>query len=150
LDKILTISDRLTQFIDFLGISERKFSQNVGFSNGLLGAIKKGGSFGMDKLEKILYTYPQLNVNWLLLGTGEMINSDLRPVLRPDLRPEVDPEGISVLNEPVSVYGKAKDDIVALKQRIRDLEMQNLAYLKAFEAMGRAGTAVESSKRNVA
>lgn len=56
---------------------------------------------------------------------------------------------ISLVSEPVASYGNA-NELEQLKKEVERLKAENLAYLKAFEAMGRAGTAVESSKRNVA
>jgi transcriptional regulator with XRE-family HTH domain len=53
----------------------------------------------------------------------------------PDVPSEFNPQQ-NIVNEPIPAYGKAKEEVTALKQRIRDLEMQNLAYLKALEAIG--------------
>jgi phage repressor protein C with HTH and peptisase S24 domain len=93
MDKPSTTQDRLALFISHLGISERKFSESAGLSHGLIGAIKKGTSFGVDKLEKILVIYPDLNVNWLVTGKGSMlvdpnVEVDVDPGLNPRLNPE--------------------------------------------------------------
>jgi hypothetical protein len=65
------IRERIIQFIDYKGISKYKFYQDTGFSNGFL---DKEGAIGSDKCEKISYVYPDINLEWLITGNGEMIN----------------------------------------------------------------------------
>jgi phage repressor protein C with HTH and peptisase S24 domain len=68
------IGNRLTKFASHLNISIRAFEMKSGLSNGLIGkVISKNGSLGIDKVSKILYSFPELNVEWLLTGKGEMI-----------------------------------------------------------------------------
>ena len=70
------IGERITLFINHLNISVRAFEINVGISNGLLGkVIGKKVSLGVDKVSKILYTYPELSSEWLIMGSGSMIKS---------------------------------------------------------------------------
>ena len=65
----MKIVDRIRKIIDYKGISERKFCQEIGVSNGFLGKVSDVGS---AKLMKILDTYPEINPVWLLTGKGEM------------------------------------------------------------------------------
>lgn len=67
-----TIKDRLIKFIRYNGLSMKKFEESVGFSNGYVNNISKG--VGAEKLQKILYVYPELNQQWLLTGESEMLN----------------------------------------------------------------------------
>lgn len=60
----------LLQFLDFKGLSKRSFYNETGLSNGALDA-KKG--IGTDKLVRIAATYPELNINWVVTGLGEML-----------------------------------------------------------------------------
>ncbi len=68
--------DRLMLFIDHLGVSARKFDMSIGASNGYtLRMVKNHASIGSDVIERILKTYPELNVVWLITGDGVMLNS---------------------------------------------------------------------------
>jgi len=58
-------------FLEYLGIGQNKFAQNVGLSAGYVNNL--GESISSRSLNKILNVYPQLNEKWLLTGKGEMI-----------------------------------------------------------------------------
>jgi hypothetical protein len=69
---------RIKQYIDYKGIGIAPFEKSIGMSNASFGkSLKKGGSIGCDKLEKILNTYPDLNPIWVILGKGQMIINEL-------------------------------------------------------------------------
>ncbi len=72
------VVQRLQQFIDIKGISKYRFYQESGLSNGFL---DKGENIGSDKCEKIIYTYPEINIDWLLTGRGSMLKSESVPLM---------------------------------------------------------------------
>ncbi|GIM53721.1 S24 family peptidase [Capnocytophaga cynodegmi] len=75
-----TTVSRIKEFIDYKGLSVRKFEENVGFSNGAFASqYKNNKSIGSDKIENILRFYPEINTEWLLLGKGEMLKSETQP-----------------------------------------------------------------------
>ena len=57
--------------MEYLGIGQNKFAQNVGLSAGYVNNL--GENISSRSLNKILNVYPQLNEKWLLTGKGEMI-----------------------------------------------------------------------------
>lgn len=65
------MKDRLMIFLEYLGIGQNKFAQNVGLSAGYVNNL--GENISSRSLNKILNVYPQLNEKWLLTGKGEMI-----------------------------------------------------------------------------
>lgn len=65
------MKDRLIFFLEYLGIGQNKFAQNVGLSAGYVNNL--GENISSRSLNKILNVYPQLNEKWLLTGKGEMI-----------------------------------------------------------------------------
>ena len=70
------IVERLKEFIDFKHISISAFEKSVGLGNATFSkTLKVGGAIGTDKLEKILNVYPDINVDWLISGEGDMLNS---------------------------------------------------------------------------
>jgi hypothetical protein len=73
---MLKTIDRLMLFIKEAGMSARQFDLSIGASNGYtLRMSKNRASIGSDVIEKILRTYPDLNVVWLLTGEGHMLKS---------------------------------------------------------------------------
>ena len=67
------MKDRLIIFLEYLGIGQNKFAQNVGLSAGYVNNL--GENISSRSLNKILNVYPQLNEKWLLTGKGEMIKT---------------------------------------------------------------------------
>ncbi|SFL44800.1 Phage repressor protein C, contains Cro/C1-type HTH and peptisase s24 domains [Porphyromonadaceae bacterium KH3CP3RA] len=66
--------DRLKEYIDYKGISIKRFEESVGFSNGSFGSqLRNKKTIGVDKLEYILSVYPEINTEWLLTGKGSML-----------------------------------------------------------------------------
>lgn len=76
--------DRLLQFIEYLKKSEgevknaKAFEEKCGLSNGYIANSKKSnGSIGSDMIAKILSPFPQLNVEWLCTGRGDMLKQGM-------------------------------------------------------------------------
>lgn len=67
------IRERILQYIESKNISKYHFYQITGFSNGFL---DKEGSIGSDKCERIIYSFPDLNLEWLITGKGSMLRED--------------------------------------------------------------------------
>lgn len=68
-----TVKHRLISFIKYKGLSQKRFEEQIGASNGFVNNISKG--IGGAKLHSISSQYPELNTAWLLTGKGEMLNS---------------------------------------------------------------------------
>lgn len=72
---------RILLFIrEHLGISVRKFEEACSITNGTIGSIKGQGPTA-SVLSKIADTYPELSMDWLFRGTGEMLNSTPGPTV---------------------------------------------------------------------
>lgn len=66
--------ERLQQFVEYLGISNRKFCKSIGVSPAYIATMVTG--IGREKLRTIKETYPMINIDWLLTGEGDMIIND--------------------------------------------------------------------------
>lgn len=67
-----SVKNRLLDFLKYKGISQSKFEQQCGISNGYVNNIRKGIKNEMfDK--KIAPNFPELSKAWLLLGEGSML-----------------------------------------------------------------------------
>jgi repressor LexA len=112
---------RVTEYIDFKGVSKYKFYKETGLSNGFL---DKGENLGSDKCEKIISHYPDLNAAWLLTGKGDMLvkkKQDVSYSKFEDNNPKytVGKEGLPVI--PIeAIAGFGKGDIQILESEISE------------------------------
>ncbi|WP_418981695.1 S24 family peptidase [Alistipes sp.] len=65
--------ERLRQFIDYKRISKYQFYKKTGLANGYL---DRNGSIGSDKCEIIIEQYPEIRLEWLILGKGAMLHGE--------------------------------------------------------------------------
>lgn len=75
------MNERILQFIVYLGISVSEFERSCNLSNGAVS--KMGDNTRRSTLNKICNVYPQLNIDWLLTGKGDMLNTEQSPSLSP-------------------------------------------------------------------
>ena len=116
---------RIKEFIDFKGLSVRKFEEIVGFSNGAFATqYKNNKSIGSDKIENILCSFPELNPEWLLTGNGEMLKSEETTELI-----KIPP--IEVI-EPIKVEGRSlMPKVIVLEEEDGEKERIPLVPVKA-------------------
>lgn len=108
------IIDRIKQIIDYKHISVRKFCIEIGVSNGFLDKVK---DVGVEKVAKILNTYPEINPEWLVTGKGEMIKQQHSPQL------SIDTSRIDELNEMIDMQRKLIKNLEAEVKRLeKELE----------------------------
>jgi repressor LexA len=102
-------TERLIKYIKYQGDTKYKFYKKTGLSNGFL---DKNRSIGSDKCEIISVCYPDLSLEWLITGNGEMIKPNIEDTLpletvRKTVRFSEETKSIenhTVLNEPEKEY----------------------------------------------
>ena len=68
------MNKRLKQLIDYYGISTRQFEQKISVSNGVIAKVLSANTtLRSDILSKITDSFPDVNLDWLLTGKGEML-----------------------------------------------------------------------------
>lgn len=71
----MTIRDRLYAFISFKNLKVSKFEKTCGLSNGFCGKV--GESITEGSLLLIANAFPELNIEWLKTGIGDMVKSEV-------------------------------------------------------------------------
>lgn len=66
------LKERLLSFIEFKTLSVQRFEQEVGLSNASVS--KMGDNTRRSTIDRISNKFPDININWLLTGEGEMLN----------------------------------------------------------------------------
>lgn len=73
----MTLIERFFYFIDSQGLKHTTIEKEIGLSNGYLQKmLKRKASIGSEILEKIVYKYKDLSIDWLITGKGEMLISN--------------------------------------------------------------------------
>ena len=74
----MSISDRFVLFMREKGINQKDFSEKTGYLRQSLSKFLTGNvkSPKVDFIQLIMTHYPELNIQWLIMGTGEMWNED--------------------------------------------------------------------------
>ena len=67
------VKERIKLFCETEHITISSFEKKIGVANGYVNSISK--SIGIDKLVKLLEIFPNMKIEWLLTGTGEMYKS---------------------------------------------------------------------------
>lgn len=69
----MSIQSRLLQYINHRGIPVHRFEVSIGVSTSYVARMRQ--SISPKVLERIGSKYPDLSIEWLMIGRGEMIKS---------------------------------------------------------------------------
>lgn len=86
------IKNRVIQLIDNKGIGKEKFFNSIGVTSANFRGSLLKSSLSSTTIEKIIAEIPEVNLDWLLTGRGEMIRGE---------EPKEAPQDIKNLSETV-------------------------------------------------
>lgn len=69
----MTTKERLKEFVSKQGLGQNAFEKKVGIAIGYLAS--KSVSVTSDTIEKVIENFPNLNLDWLITGEGDMIKN---------------------------------------------------------------------------
>ena len=91
----LIMTDRLLQIVEYYKLSIREFERVIGVSEGVINkAIARNTGLKVETIQKIVEKFPQISLNWILLGEGEMLKNEDKLVAKPTDNPN---EGIPLI-----------------------------------------------------
>ena len=135
---LVKIGGRLHAFRDKKGLTLRQFSDKSGVSVSHISNIENGSNFRIDLLFKLINGFPDLDVNWLLLGDVEVAakieNQAVKSVqdgLDGLLKRLTDEEKAVVFasTQEMLLYRKWRDDVdrtlTDLKETVKNLQGDN-------------------------
>ena len=67
------MKQRIKEYLKYKGVKIIDFSATIGVSNAYVSSIRR--SIQPDKLTRIQQAYPDLNIEWLVTGRGNMLNT---------------------------------------------------------------------------
>jgi|SRR5690606_36546052 len=110
----MSVKERVKEFLNNQNITISVFEKSINASNGYVNSISK--SIGIDKINIILEKYPNLNIEWLLTGKGEMLKK---------------PETSNIVSEPQTSYEKKsnENEIIAMQKKLLESQAREIELL---------------------
>lgn len=105
----MNIKDRLLKYIEYKEISKLDFTKKA---NLVQGFFNKGQGFNVIYLKNILNAFPDLNLEWLITGKGEMIK-----------KVSAEAEQIKEIQEKLKLY----EDLISSLKETNELLKKQLA-----------------------
>ena len=109
-----TVKERLMKYLYKKDIKSNYFCSKIGVSAAFISSMRK--SIQPDKLYSIAVNFPDLNIEWLLTGEGNMLRKSYENVNKEDM------ELLSVVKKFQDQIEKKDEEISILKKRIEELE----------------------------
>ena len=113
----MEIKDRILQFIKYKGITKNRFEIECGLPKRYVSNI--GESIQSNIIKKIILTYPEMNLYWLVMGEGEMLVANSNDSDRMDL--------VTALKEHIAMLTRFNENLL---DEVRELRSDNMEYLK--------------------
>ena len=124
--------ERLLEYLKYLGIGQNAFENSIGVSVAYISKLK--GSIGSEVLAKIKRTYPELSIDWLVDGDGEMIRQNVTQNNQHGDNINTASGSISINKQDDALKeecerlrkenGRLKDELLKAKQTIIDLMLE--------------------------
>ena len=125
---LVTTKERLLYYIEQMGISKSQFYSDLGIKRGLLDSDKLKATISDTVIAKILVTYTNLSINWLLTGEGDMIKNETTNQLN-----QSSDSGIllKLLEEKEKKIEQLTNELRAMERKVGSLEakLENVATL---------------------
>lgn len=68
---------RLMEYLKYKGLKQSLLQKEIGLGNAYFSTtLKRNSAIGSDVIEKISYSYPDLSIDWLITGKGEMLKGE--------------------------------------------------------------------------
>lgn len=117
-----TQKERLFAFINVLGYSVREFERSIGVSNGTVRHLND--TVTANVRQKVSAKFPQLNIDWLLTGSGDMLyRSNSITNVNVDMGDSIHHNSAAVVARGAN--GTHAEDVIAAKDReIEKLEAE--------------------------
>ena len=131
-----SVKQRLMKFMRYREMSASRFERMCGLSNGYFNKLRNAP--GLDKIDKMLRVFPELNREWVLTGEGSMLNegyTTFEPVgLATPTAPNLENE-IKILQAQLELKDKLIDSLQAEVNTLKDMNKQLLqAITKSIES----------------
>ena len=105
-----SVKQRLMKFMSYREMSASRFERMCGLSNGYFNKLRNAP--GLDKIDKMLRVFPELNREWVLTGEGSMLNEGYTTF---------EPIGVATPMSPTAMTETEKE-VVLLQAKLEEKE----------------------------
>lgn len=129
---MINIIDRLKEFMQYKGLNDNQITVQAGLSIGLIGkALKARKGLHSESIEKILYSFPELNPTWFITGKGDMLTTIKQVEVKPysNIVAEPPPEQIHKKRGQCELCNEKEKRIEDLQKLIKTQE-EYIEHLK--------------------
>lgn len=74
------IKERILQFIEYKGVKKERFYEKIGMTSANFRGKAKETPINSTAIENILSEYPDLNLEWLITGKGQMVKGNIQNI----------------------------------------------------------------------
>lgn len=131
------MKDRFNQIIEAKGLTATKFATMIGVHASAISHILNGRSKpGFDVLAKIVQTFPDISLDWLIAGKGNMYgkNNPVLPIVdittenktQPDTIPQKEAPISEVREEVAPVYQKSSKMTEAIQLATTEKKLKRI------------------------
>lgn len=118
-----TLRERLYIFIEAKHLNVKQFELRCGLSNGMVSHVT--GNIRESTLRKMSNAFPDLNIEWLLTGEGEMLLKDVpMPTDVMQIMGSHNTNSNNIFNYPRNTIDALKAQINILNERIVEKDAQ--------------------------
>jgi hypothetical protein len=129
-----SVKQRLMKFMDYKEISASRFERMCGLSNGYFNKLRNAP--GLDKIDKMLRVFPELNREWVLTGEEPMLNEGYTTF---------DPVGVATPTAP-----NLENEITLLKAKLEEKEKMIDLLKQQLEELNNLNKGLMTTLTNVA
>ena len=128
--KIATTKQRILQFIEYKHISKTLFFEKTGIKRGFLDSDKLNQAVSDDHFAKIIASFSDISMEWLISGNGEMLKDTyVKPV---ELENKVDyKEKYYTLLEDYHKLNEENRELRELTQKLKQKESGHVQSTKS-------------------
>ena len=133
-----SVKQRLMKFMSYREISASRFERMCGLSNGYFNKLRNAP--GLDKIDKILRVFPELNREWVLTGEGSMLNEGYTTF---------EPVGLATPMSPTAMTETEKE-VVLLQAKLEEKEKMIDLLKQQLEELNNINKGLMTTLTNVA
>jgi regulator of replication initiation timing len=143
--KNTTTKSRLIDFLAFKNVKKSNFYKTTRLGNGFL---DKNNNINSDKIEIIASFYPELNIEWLITGRGQMLRDDSNAdAQRP--APTNDTSLMDKLIQQTEKVGELKTENRHQVERINALSTENKHHIEQISSLKNENERLKNENRRL-
>ncbi len=119
-NKFSSIKERIIHFIEYQGIKKKDFFDKIGITSANFRGKAQNTPLNSTTIENIFTQYPNINLNWLITGKGEMLlNNKNHNISKND--PTNDNEIVTAQKKTISILEREVEDLRSDKEFLKNV-----------------------------